>query len=119
MKTDEVLLSLIYVVNKKQVVHSETSPFYLIAEEDKIINARDILSRDYDWNKTPKSLTPYNDVYLIGRVLVDKPKFNNDESTLGDLEYCLRFIASDYEFPGNVNAIAEELWLPIFEGRIE
>jgi len=119
MKTDENLLSLIYVVNKKQVVHSETYPFYLIAEEDRMINARDILVRDYDWNRTPRSLTPYNDVYLIGGVLVDKPKFNKEEGTLRDLEYCLRFIASDYEFPGNVNAIAEELWLPIFEGRIE
>jgi hypothetical protein len=119
MKNDETLFSLIYVVNEKQVARDETYPFYLVVEEDRMINARDILSRDYDWNKTPRSLTPYNDQYLIGGVLVDKPKFNNEESTLGDLEYCLRFIASDYEFPGNVNAIAEELWLPIFEGRID
>jgi hypothetical protein len=119
MQTDENLLSLIYIVDQKQVVHDEAWPFYLIAEEDRMINARDILVRDYEWNKLPENLTPYNDVYLIGGVLVDKPIFNNDKSTLGDLEYGLRFIASDYEFPDNVNAIAEELWLPIFEGRIE
>ena len=119
METDETLLSLIYVVNDNQEVHDETYPFYLIVEEDRIINARDILARDYEWNKLSKDLTPYNDVYLIGGVLIDKPTFSNVTSTLRDLEYGLRFIASEYEFPDNVNAIAEELWLPIFEGRIE
>ena len=119
MRSEESLLFLTYIVDEKQVVHDETDPFYLIVEEDRIINARDILARDYGWNKLPKNLTPYNNAYLIGGVLIDKPTFSNVTSTLGDLEYGLRFIASEYEFPDNVNAIAEELWLPIFEGRIE
>ena len=119
METDETLLSLIYIVNENQEVHDETYPFYLIVEEDRIINARDLLMEDYELNKLPKNLTPYNNAYLIGGVLVDKPTFSNITSKLGDLEYGLRFIASEYEFPNNVNAIAEELCLPIFEGRIE
>ena len=119
MRSEESLLFLTYIVDEKQVVHDETDPFYLIVEEDRIINARDILARNYGGNKLEENLTPYNDVYLIGGVLVYKPIFNNDGSTLEDLEYCLRFMAPDYGFPDNVNAIAEELWLPIFEGRIE
>ena len=35
----------------KKYVKDEAWPFYLIAEEDRMINARDILVRDYEWNK--------------------------------------------------------------------
>ena len=119
MGTEESLLSLIYIVDKKQKIDDETYPFYVLAKEEEIINARDILTREYGWIKIPKTLTPHNELYLMAGVLIDKPLFHNTASTLKDLEYGIKFMASEYEFPDNINVIAEELRLPIFEGRIE
>jgi hypothetical protein len=116
MKNDESLVSLIYAIEKKDELFNEGfNTIYLYVEESEIINARDILVREYKGLRHPK----YNDLYIFGGVTVDKPSYENDSSKLKDLEYGLQFTGSIYEFPDNINVIAEELNLPILKGRFE